>query len=108
MSALNIAGNVVGTAGSASGGASASSGQGGAGLGFNILGAPGDPAGVLTNLLTNRKIRKEDKRRFDANYGLQAPLIKAQTQQLNLENQKAKEDLDWRTGLRKIMVRGAY
>lgn len=102
MGAVNIVSALGSASGSAAGGSSASSGQGGAGIGFNLLGAPGDPFGVGMKLIQTRKARKEEKRQFDKQMELQDQ----QTKSLMLANQEAERKLQWSADLRKMLLRG--
>lgn len=73
--------------------------------------AVADPAGF--NLQTIQKTvrfknARDQQKRQNAFQDTQQAQIKSQTYGQNLINRKAKEDLDWRTNLRKIMMRGAY
>lgn len=73
--------------------------------------AVSDPAGFMWQ--TGQKAvrfanaRKQQKRQNDFQ-DVQKKLMQTQITGQNLANQRDKENLDWRTNLRKIMMRGAY
>ena len=103
MGAFNAVSTFGSVAGSAAGGASASSGQGGAGIGFNLLGAPGDPAGVAYAMLNNRRARKEQEK----NNAVHRSFIEAQTAQLKYEKQLKEEEQRRQRRIRNLLYVGA-
>lgn len=102
MGAVNIASSLGTAAGNAAGNSSASSGQGGAGIGFNLLGAPGDPGGVVMGIINKRLARKEGIRQFDKQMELQ----NQQVESMSLVNAEEKRKQEWARKVRKLMLRG--
>lgn len=92
--------SAVGQAGSSGGNSS----QGGAGIGYNILGAPGDPAGVITNLAIGAKNRKEEKRRFDASNLLANKAFEEEKKQNAIKNSMDKHNSEVAQGLAGVQM----
>ena len=54
------------------------------GIGENLLGAPGDPAGTMTNLLGEIYTKKEQKRQFEEQLKLQKQMFGENDRKRNL------------------------
>ena len=74
------------------------------GVAKEATGALSDLSGIAYGLSDRIRQRRRDKK-FDP---LNIENIRAQNYSLSLANQRAQEDLDWRTKLRKLMMRGTY
>lgn len=103
MGAINAISTIGSVAGGAAGGASASSGQGGAGIGFNLLGAPGDPAGVIYNMINKRRERK----RLEKNDAVNQAYIKAQTSAVEYDMKLKEEEQKRQRKIRNLLYVGA-
>jgi hypothetical protein len=92
-------------------GGGAQKSQMGYGLGANILGAPGDPAGFIYNIALNKKARDEEQRRYEEQQAQQKNATELAKKQMAVENEMANRNtnlgaMDWMAKRRDYAVGG--